>query len=342
MRAWILTVVCCATSLLAFSAEPPHDVRKMQQEMAAGVESALRWFARHQAKDGGWQAVDVAPASRADRVLTSLVLTTFRSAGHSEQRGAHAEIVKRGSQWLLSQAGADGRFGDGIDQAICTRALVDMPKGPNVEALAQRAVDHCVRLQRHDSGWGAAPGAEVDVASTAWFVVTLKAAEKAGYKVDAKTYQGVTLLLDKLIDEKGRYRPRESANAVSPDATAAAMVCRFTLGAVSGDRTVDGGVAYLLESIPSLVPAGKDPDPATWYLGSIAAYHASGELWKAWCAAAAKDVSPKQRKGGPMDGSPQDKDGSWSATGSVATWGGMEASTALMTLGKIAWFASGR
>jgi len=48
-----------------------------------------------------------------------------------------------------------------------------------------------------------------------------------------------------------------------------------------------------------------------WYYGTLAMFQMGGKSWKQWNAKMKAALLPNQRKGGPVDGSLQDVDGSW-------------------------------
>jgi hypothetical protein len=69
-----------------------------------------------------------------------------------------------------------------------------------------------------------------------------------------------------------------------------------------------------------------------WYYGTLAMFQMGGEDWKGWNAGLKKALLPHQRKGGPLDGSLNDVDGSWDTLGSTDKKGGRVYTTALGAL----------
>jgi hypothetical protein len=69
-----------------------------------------------------------------------------------------------------------------------------------------------------------------------------------------------------------------------------------------------------------------------WYYGTLGMFQMGGEHWKAWNQAMKKTLLDNQCKGGPMDGSVQDKDGSWDPHSWIDLYGGRVFTTALGAL----------
>jgi hypothetical protein len=69
-----------------------------------------------------------------------------------------------------------------------------------------------------------------------------------------------------------------------------------------------------------------------WYYGTLGMFQTGGDQWKKWNEDLKKALLPNQRKGGPMDKSVQDVDGSWDPVTAFDCSGGRVYSTAMATL----------
>ena len=73
-----------------------------------------------------------------------------------------------------------------------------------------------------------------------------------------------------------------------------------------------------------------------WYYGTLAMFQMGGHYWKAWNAELKATLVPNQCRGGPLDGSAKDVDGSWNPVGTFGVknsrGGGRVMSTALGAL----------
>ncbi|MHC4916161.1 MAG: hypothetical protein ACYTGB_11795, partial [Planctomycetota bacterium] len=84
-------------------------------------------------------------------------------------------------------------------------------------------------------------------------------------------------------------------------------VCRLFMGAARGDEVLKGTARW---------PAGSPPQWAKkdfyyWYYATLGMFQMGGDEWKNWNTALKPALVDNQRKGGPLDGSENDVDGSW-------------------------------
>ncbi len=145
------------------------------RESERAVESALRWFKRHQSADGSWQ-VSSYPAScnqdakceagpiwatpDGDRLVTASALLCFLGAGYDHVTpNRYKKVLRSGIGYLLQQQRADGAIAEGSwPQAVCTNALCEafaLTGDPTLKEPAQRAIGRLLVLQdpRHGLGW---------------------------------------------------------------------------------------------------------------------------------------------------------------------------------------------
>jgi len=322
----------------------------------SAVEAALRWLARHQEPDGHWNGKKYeAKGNDGDVGITGLALLAFLGAGHTEKSGRFRDNVRRAQAWLISQQSPkDGLigykyrefhhgYGGGYLHPIAALALAEsygMAKNPQVGAAAQKAVDFAINVhQKPYEGWRYENKSAGDVSATGWYVMFLKSSRIAGLKVDGAGFQGAMNLINRCTNKKNGSVGYMNARGV-PSTTAVGMVCRQFMGQRNTNKWLVKGAEYLM-SDPENLPAWDKKNgrcvwgPCTfyhWYYGTLAMFQMGGKDWMTWNAALKKTLLPKQCKGGPMDGSANDKDGSWDPLGRQTRYGGRVYSTAVGAL----------
>jgi hypothetical protein len=117
------------------------------------------------------------------------------------------------------------------------------------------------------------------------------------------------------------------------------MITNLFLGVEVHDPKVQAALGTITQE--DALPAWifKPQDPSTdhqnlyyWYYGTLGCFQAGGDTWKKWNTKMKDALVPHQIKGGVLDGSPQDRDGSWDPDDVWGAWGGRVYSTALATL----------
>jgi hypothetical protein len=332
----------------------------------SSVEAALRWLARHQEKDGRWAAEkwDAKNDKRASMSMTGLAVLAFLGAGYTHKTGRFAENVRKGAEWLMSQqvdnGGVTGKGGydynhyDGYSHAMASLALAEAygmtdaghrdPFDLKLGDAAQKAVDYSIKIhQMPYSGWRYQAGQEGDISHTGWFVMQLKSAKVAGLKVDGTAFQGGMNFVNSLLGKdtgKSVYEKSQisSANYMgagpkggdlsSARRTAISMVCRLFMGVARDDETMKKSSPWVL----GYKPEWEKQDFYHWYYGTLAMFQTGGDDWKEWNTPMKKTLVDNQCKGGPMDGTAQDTDGSWDPKGHYEEQCGRIFTTALGAL----------
>ena len=299
------------------------------QATEESVEAALQWLARHQEKDGSWDAKKLGAATDCRGEATGLAALAFLGAGYTQKAGKYAENVDLAMKWILAQQTAEGGFKlDGSEprraQAVLTLALAEaygMERSEPVGKAAQKAADQCSKLQKPYSGWGRAKDAEPDTQTTVWFVAAFKSAKIAGLRVDGASFQGAYHFLDSLRSTANDgLRAEASAKKADPASTIAGSVAFLHMGCLRGQ--VIGGVRWATRTAEDVFT------PEQRYFAALANFQIGGEEWNEWNATMKKSLLGAQAKGGALDGSEKDLAGSWAADGAAAA-GGRAISTAL-------------
>jgi len=319
----------------------------------SAVEAALRWLARHQEKDGHWDGKKLEGSKGADVGITGLALLAFLGAGHTEKNGRYKDNVRRATKWLMEQQSpTDGMvgykhrepghgFGGGYLHPIGALALAEaygMARNPAVGQSAQKAVEFSTKVHQVPySGWRYRSKKDSDMSVTGWYVMQLKSAKIAGLKVDGSGFQGALNFVNKCTDKRGRVGYRGARGL--PSTTGVGMVCRQFMGTANTDPVLKQGAEYLAEE-KNLPAYDKDNGrcqwgPCTyyhWYYGTLAMFQMGGGYWKTWNKELKTTLLPNQRKGGPMDGSKNDVDGSWDPLCKIDDRGGRVYTTAVGAL----------
>ncbi len=336
------------------------------QATESAVEAALRWLARHQEADGHW-AVDkwegggvvqgnmlnTARLKTNDISITGLATLAFLGAGYTHKQGQFKDNVQRAIAWLAAKQLPSGAFeieGDGAgprngfqvyDHCIGTLALAEaygMSKDEALRAPAQKGVDNLLRLQEPYGAWKHTAAKSTSV--TGWAVMAMKSARIAGLRVEGAAFQGVTNWLDKvtvpssgLVGYGARGQIFWGKGYVT---TAVGMVCREFMGTPNTDALLLKQADLLLKEVPKWEAtnhAAQTPQwPYYWYYGTLAMFQIGGDRWNKWNEALKRTLVPNQRKGGPMDGSAADKDGSWDCGMGFGPTGGRAYTTAVNAL----------
>jgi Squalene-hopene cyclase C-terminal domain len=314
----------------------------------SAVEAALRWLARHQEKDGSWDAVKYGVKHPVHRAAggkpvrtgcTGLALLAFLGAGHTHKTGRFKDNVRRATDWLISKQRANGAIHEGsrpgYNVAIAGLALAEaygMTKDPRIGKAAQKAVDYSVKgHQRSYSGWRYTAKSGADLSVTGWFVMQLKSARIAGLKVDGAGFQGASNFLNKVTTDKGRAG-YSSKSSRTPAMTAVGMVCRQFMGTRNSDPLLKGGAQHVNGHLPKWQNADRHLDFYYIYYGTLAMFQMGGAEWKQWNGALKPVLIKNQRRGGAMDGSVNDVDGSWDPHGVSGDCGGRVFMTAVGAL----------
>ncbi|MHC4917510.1 MAG: prenyltransferase/squalene oxidase repeat-containing protein, partial [Planctomycetota bacterium] len=310
----------------------------------SAVEAALRWLKRHQESDGHWDNLKYCEGNvnglgkGGDTGVTALAMLAFLGAGHTSKAGRFKDNVARAANFLVTKQKADGTISDdrpgshslSYSHAIGTLALAElygMTRDEKFRAPAQRAVDRVLAWQNNYSGWRYQPkDGQVDISVTGWMVMALKSAKIAGLKIDATGFQGAIKWLDTNTNGKtghigyrGRGKQRWQA------AVSVCMLSKLLMGYPRTDEMLKKQSELLLTDLPDWNKmAGKDQGHSMyyWYYGTLAMFQIGGDGWKKWNVQMKRALLQNQCKGGPMDGSVNDKDGSWDPVSWLRVYGG--------------------
>jgi hypothetical protein len=193
------------------------------------------------------------------------------------------------------------------------------------------------------SGWRYVPRQAGDISHTGWFVMQMKSAKVAGLKVDGTAFQGGMNFVMSLLGPKTGRSVYEICQCTGINAgfdsgaptpgnfdrrTAISMVCRLFMGVARDDELMKKSAKWVVIAPPTWA----QQDYYYWYYGTLAMFQMGGDDWKTWNEPMKKTMVDNQRKGGLMDGSAQDTDGSWDPLGHYEKQCGRIYTTALGAL----------
>jgi hypothetical protein len=314
------------------------------------VHMALDWLARHQEKDGTWNArryVKLCPGEVCDgaceeeyaTATTALALLPFLGAGHTFRDGPWKDVVRRGLTALHDRQLPDGRFDGGQKRvyadALATLAVSEaygLTRSEPIGDMARRAVAFWVRTQNDYGGWRYEPGdREGDSSVTGWVAMALASAKKAGIDVPDKT----------LSRCGGWYRAHTDADGVvgytamgtgSKSLLGVGFLVRVMTGTSPDDPALSATAARLEAAMPRWPASDADlgtafgvADPMHWYYGAMAAFQRGGTTWKMWNERLRPLLLDHQEKRGCAAGS-------WPPVGETGAKGGRVVVTALGAL----------
>jgi hypothetical protein len=328
--------------------QPRLDPNRPTQAERAGaskaselaVERALDWLARHQDRDGRWDAAiarydDGTPAQddddftahcpvgdtcfgecaywEADSALTGLALLTYLGAGYTHTQGRYTETVGKGFDFLIRQQKPDGdlrgrsRVVGMYCHAMATLALCEgyaLTGDPRLRGAAGRAVAFVVGARARDGlAWRYAPGAPVgDTSILGWVVMGLKSAREAGIPIpdDASVRRGTLNWLEKVAAGQAKGLARYQPW----DPVTPTMTAEAW---VCRQFLGDGGPGPAsVEAAEFLLRNQSDRGPTNvyyWYYATLALYQYGGESWSRWNAMIRDRIVGLQRTSGHPTGS---------------------------------------
>lgn len=316
------------------------------------VERALDWLARHQDRDGRWNAAiaryDDGSAVRGDRdftahcprgdtcsgacayweadtALTGLALLTFLGAGYTHVEGRYADAVGRGLTFLTEQQKPDGDLrGESVVvgmycHAMATLALCEgyaLTRDARLRDAATRAVAFLVHCRATDRmAWRYKPGERTgDTSILGWVVMCLKSAREVGIPIpdDASMRRGVLAWLDRVKSGSAGGLARYQPAEPVTPTMTAEAWVCRQFLGVGGPGPVSDESAAYVLRNPS--DRGK-ANVYYWYYATLALYQHGGEPWARWNAGMRDRITDLQHESGHRAGSWDPDDSLYGAKG---------------------------
>ena len=287
-----------------------------QSEAAVGL--ALRWLARHQLPDGGWnfdhrigqcqgQCDHQGSLDNARNGATGLALLPFLGAGQTHREGEYKDVVKRGLYFLVQnmknnkQGGGDLADGGSMySHGICAIVLSEayaMTHDKELMLPAQMALNHIIYAQDPvGGGWRYSPRQPGDTSAVGWQLMALKSGHMAYLKVPQGTVVGASKFLDSVQMESGA-KYGYTGPGPAPGTTAVGLLCRMYLGWKKDNAALQRGVEYLSQTGPS-----KGNMYYNYYATQIMR-HWGGDEWDKWNKGMRDFLIAEQNKQGHKEGS---------------------------------------
>ncbi|MFC1479416.1 prenyltransferase/squalene oxidase repeat-containing protein, partial [Planctomycetota bacterium] len=284
-----------------------------------------------------------------DESVTGLALLAFLGAGHTSKAGRFRNNVKRAVDWVISKQRPDGSYSTGkaqeyneYDAAICTLALVEeygMTRNPRIKEAAQKGVYYIIQQQKTSGGWAHSPWDSTSVLG--WMVMALKSAKMAGINVPPDTFINAIKRLDSISDMDENGYPGLVGYAKKCQIIANKGLTMTAVGMLAYQFLGEGGRTERQAEMIIKHPPVWDPTTSAgsipqnfyhWYYATLSMFQNGGGHWKTWNKGLQDTLLPNQRKGGPMDGSVNDVDGSWDPVTRYDNVGGRAYSTAMGAL----------
>lgn len=302
------------------------------QKTESSVDAALAWLMRHQEADGHWDGVKYGNSGvyGKDGDMTGLAVLAFLAAGHTPKNGKYKKTVKIGLEWLVSKQNADGSFLTPghthtiYQNSICALTLAEafsMHPDHKLKVAAQKAIDYIANARKGEvlHHGVVENGSPHSIGVMGWMMMALKSAKIAGLKVPEDIFDRYKVRLDQVTSKSAYGKAKECAydhegkclHTGVMDSVAMLMYEYMGVQRVELDD--------IAETVSIHLPSVDKFDLYRWYYTTLALFQHGGEKWKRWNKALVEVLTSTQCKGGPLDGSLQDIDGSWEP--SIDQWG---------------------
>jgi hypothetical protein len=295
----------------------------------SAVGFALEWLAARQRVNGTWDFIDVGPCTQKGTVNnpiggTAYALLPFLAAGQTHRDGQYRKQVQAGLAFLTdigiaAPAGYDlrgviNKVDDDTDpnyayyvHGAATLALCEaygMTKDRKLKTATEGAVLFIVNSQNpRGGGWRYNPQDGGSTSATAIQVMALKAAEKAGIRIPASTWKGISYYLDSVsVDGEGRYGYEAEKKTYAVSVTSMALLSRMYLGWGRDDGDMRAGVALIDNSTST-------ENYYTNYFATQVMKNWGGPEWNRWNVRVRDDLIARQETSGHGKGSwaPRDR-----------------------------------
>ena len=268
------------------------------------VALALKWIAKHQLPDGGWDLDHTRgpgkfrdsshPGTRSARNgATALAILPFLGAGHTHQSGQYKDTVRNGLAYLMKNGKKSGRgvsfleaggtmYSHGLVSIVFGEAFA-MTKDPELGQFAQGSIYYIEEAQDPvGGGWRYRPREPGDTSAVGWQVMALKSGKISGLNINPRTYKRTEKFLDSVSTSGGAFygytSPPRSERADAR--TAVGLLCRMYMGWDKSNPGMVDGTEAIAEKGPR-IGNGKVDMYYNYYATQVIK-HIGGTKWNAW------------------------------------------------------------
>lgn len=307
------------------------------------VLDGLRWLAKIQRNDGGWDFQKQGPEAKVGRLVrsrnaaTSMALLCFLGAGHTHVKdGPYRDTVDKALKFLAQTTlvrmgsadvrgdyeGNAGMYTQGLATICLTEASALAPKDKELAKLAEGAVRFIERAQTSShGGWRYKPESDTgDTSVVGWMVMALYSGRSSGVRVSSRCLRLTRgFLRDVATDDSQAFYAYTPGKTRKTSTTAIGLLCRMYLGWGPETEAIQKGVAFLASVGPS-----SDNMYYNYYATQVL-HHYGGDQWKQWNQVLRDQLIKRQVRKGPAKGS-------WKPQGAHHESGGQLYETALCVL----------
>jgi hypothetical protein len=316
-RRWLLAAgaALCPMRLTAddAAASPSIDSRDLvTPETDSAVAQGLAWLAARQQTDRAFGPPTSFSRYRLNPAVNALCGLAFLASGSTPGRGRYGLPLDRCIDLLLEYCGATGFIAEPsgeYDQSpmyghgFATMFLAEvygMTSRRELRGAVHRAVQLIVDTQNREGGWRYAPEPrEADISVTVCQLMALRAAHNTGIAVPRTTIDRAVAYITRCQNPDGgfKYQPLAGGESAFPR-SAAAVTALFTSGVTEG-AAVEAGLRYLQQFRPG-EPRAQERGYYFYaqYYAVQAAWHAGGDVWRAWYPAQRDELLRQQLSAG--------------------------------------------
>lgn len=184
----------------------------MNYDQRAGA--AVAWLCSAQEPDGHWDAAKWGAQKNYTPGITALAVLALLKQDANALNGPHADTIRRGLDYLLSQQNDEGRIGalnsgTPYNQGITTLALLeacDRLQDARWEEASTRSLAYIRSTQQASGGWGypRGPADSGNTSITVWQLQALLKADAMGHDEVQPSLEKGMAWLNSVVDESGR------------------------------------------------------------------------------------------------------------------------------------------
>jgi hypothetical protein len=298
----------------------------------SAVTASLRWLHFHQDRpEGRYDPVGFerncrdgkcggGGAIQFDTGATSLALLVFIKNKNYYQSGIFDKTMLRSLVYLRHIQSEDGTFGGKnelapLEHALAVRAFAEgyhLTHDKVLKKIVEPALARLLDMRKPDGGWTAVKNEPSTATGTAFAVLALHSAKKAGFTVPDRYFEKARKWFDMVTDENGRVSatlPKTVGDATVLSSAFGRLGMAYTVFALSCENKQIKKMKALVKNILKDMPDKLDFKSRgesyflDVYFNTLALSLAGEEHFKEWQKPFKEQLLKTQRRGGCPDGS---------------------------------------